>query len=165
MYAQLPFIGSSTTAMRNELLEILGKFHPQINPKFYFRKGFTIGTFFKKHYPTDMFVRSSVIYQYTCDCCQQSYIGSTALQLFRRLSQHRGISFRTGTMLTRRDNSAIRGRCFNSDHPFKISNFSIVDSTALLLNLRILESIHIYRNNPEINNYQTATTVSISDIT
>ena len=31
MYAQLPFIGSSTTAMRNELLEILGNFYPQID--------------------------------------------------------------------------------------------------------------------------------------
>ena len=165
IYTQLPFIGSSTTTMPNELLQILGKCYPQIDLKFYFRKSFTIGSFFKNHYPTDIFVRSSLIYQYTCDCCQQSCIGSTALQLFRRCAQHRGISFRTGTMLTRSDNSAIRDYCFNNDHPFKNSNVNIIDSTARLLDLRILESIHIHRNNPEINNYQTATTVNILDIT
>ena len=107
-----------------------------------------------------MFVRSSVIYRYGCDCCQQSYIGRTVLQLYRRCTQHRRISFRTETMLTRPDNSAIRDHCFNNDHYFKISHFNVIESTAQLLDLRIIDSIHIHRNNPEINN-QTAATENI----
>ena len=107
-----------------------------------------------------MLVRSSVIYKYTCNCCQQSYIGSTVLQLLRRCAQHRGISFRTGNRLTRPDNSAIRDYCFNNDHSFKIFNFNIIDSTAQILDLRILEYIHINTNRPKINNNHTATTVN-----
>ena len=143
MYAQLPFIGSSITAMRKKLLESLGKLYPQINPNFYFRESFTI--VFLKHYPTDM-LRSSVIYKYTCDCCQQFYIGSTALQLFRRCALHRGVSFRTGDRLSRPDNSAIRDHCFKNDHPFKISNFNVIDSTSQLLKIKTIPSIAVELN-------------------
>ena len=110
-----------------------------------------------------MLLRSSAIYKYTRDRCQQSYLGSTALQI-RRFAKHRGISFRTGDRLTRPDNSVIRDHCFNNDHLFKISNFNIIDRTAQILDLRILKSNHINTNRPEINNNQTATTVNILDI-
>ena len=131
-------------------------------PSFIFERVLLSVRFFKKHYPTDMIVRSSVIYQYTCDCCQLSYIGSTALQLFRRCALHRGISFRTGTMLTRPDNSAIRDHCFNNEIPFKISHFNVIDSTAQ----KILEFQNLFIS-IEINNdtYQTATIVNILYIT
>ena len=41
-----PAYESSTTGMRKELLDLLAKLYPQINPNFYFRKSFTIGSFF-----------------------------------------------------------------------------------------------------------------------
>ena len=37
-----------------------------------------------------------------------------------------------------------------------MSHFNIMDSAAQLLDFRILESIHIINNRPEINNNQTA---------
>ena len=74
------FIGLSITAMSKTLLEVLSKSYPHINFKFYFRKGFTIDAFFKKYCSTDMLVYLSMIYKYTCNCCQQFYISSTALQ-------------------------------------------------------------------------------------
>ena len=42
-----------------------------------------------------------------------------------------------------------------------ILNFNIIDSTAQLLDLRIVESIHINTNIPEINNNQIAKNVNI----
>ena len=86
-----------------------------------------------------MLVRSSVVYKYTCDCCQQFYIGSTALQLFRRCAQRRG--------------------------SFKILIFNVIESAAQLLEIRIFKFIHITKNNLEINKYETATTVNVLDIT
>ena len=59
----------------------------------------------------------------------------------------------------------IREHCFYNDHPFKISKFNSIDSTAQVLNLRILESIHIHINRQKITNNQTATTLYILDIT
>ena len=68
-------------------------------------------------------------------------------------------------MLPRSDNLPIGDHCFNNDHHFKISNYNIIDSTALLLNSRILESIDINSNNSEIKYYQTTTAVYMLDIT
>ena len=114
-----------------------------------------IGLFFNRHTPSDILVRTSLIYKYTCDCCQQSYIGSTTLQLFRRCAQRRGASLKTGRFLTRArpDNSAIRDHCFNLNHPFKMSNFYIIDTAEKLLDLRILESIHIINNRTDMYIY------------
>ena len=44
-----------------------------------------------------------------------------------------------------------------------MSNFYIIDTAERLLDLRILESIHIINNRPEINNNQTATIVNVLD--
>ena len=115
------------------------------------------------HYSTDMLKCSPVVCKYTGGYCQQFYIGSTALQLFRRCAQHRGNSFRTGDSLTRPDNSAIRDHSFDNDHPFKILYFNVINGTSQLLDLRILESIYINTNSSEINHNQTATTVNILD--
>ena len=54
-YAQLPFIGTDNAQMHKELLDIMGKFYPQIDPKFYFRHNFTIGSFLR-HTLSDMLV-------------------------------------------------------------------------------------------------------------
>ena len=66
MYAQLPFIRPSTTAMRKELLEALGKLTLKSITS-YFRKHFKIGSFFRKHYPSDMLLCTFVIYTYIYD--------------------------------------------------------------------------------------------------
>ena len=65
--------------------------------------------------------------------------------------------------IRRPDYSAIRDHCFNSNHEFRKSNVYFLDSTAQLLNFRILESIHIKSNRPEINNKKTATIINILD--
>ena len=67
-YAQLPLKAKDRAQMRRELLDIIRKFYPEIDPKFFFRHNFTIGSFFKRHAPSDMLVRSSLIYKFTCDC-------------------------------------------------------------------------------------------------
>ena len=107
-----------------------------------------------------MFVLSSLIQKYRCAYCQQSYIGSTLLQLFRRYAQHKGISFRTDRLLTRPDHSSIRNHCFNLDHSFNMSKFPIIDSSAVL-DRRLLEFIPINNSRPETNNNQTATLVNV----
>ena len=44
-----------------------------------------------------------------------------------------------------------------------MSNFYIIDTTEKLLDLSILESIHIINNRSEIYNNQTATIVNVLD--
>ena len=96
LYLQLPYIGYNTTKLSTEIRELLLAFYPQITVNFYFRNSFTIGSFFKKHLSeTDVMMRTSVVYLYQCDCCTQSYIGSSKLQMFMRCASHAGVSYRT----------------------------------------------------------------------
>jgi hypothetical protein len=144
-----------------ELRSLFAKFFPQINPNFYYRKTATIGSFFKRTETSDMLVRSSVVYQYTCDCCQRSYIGSTMLQMFRRCASHRGVSFRTNRPITKPEKSSIRDHCLELDHPIKIQKISILAATSNISDLRVLESLQIHKCKPALNDYQSAMKLNI----
>jgi len=160
-YLELPYIGYHTANMKTELESIISKYYPQINCKFYFRSYRKISSYFVRKDQPSLMMKSSVVYNYKCDCCQQSYIGSTALQMFIRASRHWGRSFRTNQLLCKPENSSIRDHSLNSDHPFKLNNFKILDSASSFNDLHILESLYIHRLKPEINNYQSSIALNI----
>jgi len=156
VFLQLPYIGRQTDKLKLDLDRLLAKFYPQIQPKYFFRNSLTICSFFKKYEMPEMSLRTSVVYKYVCDHCQGSYIGSTALQMFRRCAAHGGYSFRTNRPLAVRENSSIREHCENSNHSFKLGNFSILDSINCSRQLRILESLYIFKQRPTFNDNQSA---------
>ena len=160
-YIQLPFLMYQTNELKSDVLALIQKFYPQLKPMFYFRNNFTLGRMLKGRDQPDVMMRSSVVYKYTCNCCQQFYIGSTTLQMFVRTSQHHGRSFRTGSHLTQPPNSSIRNHCFDKDHPFKLENFSIISSVNHESDLRILESIHIWKERPTLNQNQLSVQLNI----
>jgi hypothetical protein len=156
IFLQLPYIGSQTKHMRADVLKLLNRFYPQLKPNFYFKSGQTIGSFFRVKDTTTTMMRASVVYKYTCDSCQLSYIGSTALQMFIRSAQHMGVSYRTNLNLSKPQKSSIRDHCNNSKHNFNSDNFSILSSTFYPTDLRILESMYIYKDRPPLNEYSSA---------
>ena len=100
------------------------------------------------------------MYKYSCDC-SQSYIGSTAVNLYIRISQHMVLSYRTGNALTKPPKSSIRdhtSKCSNRINP---ENFTIIDRVPEESSLRILESLHIKRIRPRINECNTAVPIYI----
>jgi hypothetical protein len=160
-YVQLPFLMHQTSKLKSEVLVLLQKFYPQLETMFYFRNNFTLGGLLKRRDQPNVMMRSSVIYRYTCHCCQQCYIGSTSLQMFVRTSQHHGRSFRTGSLLTQPPNSSIRNHCIDSDHPFRLQNLSVLSSANAESDLRMLESIYIWRERPSLNQNQLAVPLNI----
>ena len=163
IYIRLPFIGNQTAKMKSEILSLLHRCFPQTNPCIYFQKSRTIASFFKTKDVPDVWGRSGVVYNYICDCCQQVYIGSTCVQMFVRGPQHQGHSYRTKLPLKVKQHSSIRDHCDSSHHPFKLSNFSIIDSShGPQFDLRILESIHITSKQPKLNDMQSAIPLHIT---
>ena len=163
LHIELPFIGSDTKIRLFDLRRTVHRFFPQVNAKFYFRNNFTLGSLLRKPVGgSDMTTRSCVVYEYTCDCCQRSYIGSTVLQMFVRSARHAGVSHRTGKPYSSPEYSSIREHCNSTGHCFKYDNFSVIDScTNSDSDLRLLETIHIYRNKPYLNRNQTAMPLNI----
>ena len=116
IYVNVPYIGIQSDKLLIDLKNLFSTFYPQIQTCFYFKNHFTIGSFFKRHDSPEMLLRSSIVYKYTCHCCQQCYIGSSQLQMFRRIAQHKGVSFRTNRPLNKVDFSSIREHCNEADH-------------------------------------------------
>jgi hypothetical protein len=155
-------MGYLNSEMRKELLVLIQQYFTSIDVKVFYRNNFKISSFFSRKEKFDESLNSCCVYSYTCDCCQQSYVGSTSLQQFIRRSQHSGISHRTGRPYSSPTHSAIRDHCARFNHPFKLSNFSTLCKAQNEQDLRILESLFIFTNKPELNNDQSSVKLLIA---
>ena len=77
----------------------------------------------------------------------------TSRNFYTRVSEHRGVSHRTGRPLTKPSHSAIRDHVEACNATISDINFKILDTTNNNTDLRILESLYIYKLKPQLNNY------------
>ena len=147
-------MGDQISKLRN----LLNRVYPQAISRFYFEINNSIARLFRKCDVPEVMMSSSLIYKYTCDCSLQ-YIGSTQLQLFRRVSQHRGVSFRTGIPLSKQDNSVIRDHCNSHNHQIELSSLAVLDHCHNRDDLHILETLHIHVQRPLLITNQYVVTV------
>ena len=150
MYISLPYLVQISHELEFFLLNLLGRNYPQISYKFSSKNNFTIKSFFnyKDRMPAELCSR--IIYKFECESCKDSYIGSTMKQSKVRFCEHLSISPRTNRPTTV-SHSSPRQHCEEKNHPFQLSNFSIIDSANSELKLRILESLHILQKHPPLN--------------
>ena len=100
------------------------------------------------------------IYKYSCGQCQFIYIGETKRHLISTICEHKGISFLTNRPLSNPSHSNIRQHAFNCHHPISTSNFSLL-SKCPSNDLKLLESIYIYKNVPSLNNQNSSWPLNI----
>ena len=151
IYLSIPYFGEQSVKMELELLQLIEKFYPQINPIVVFTNSFTIGSFFRIKDNLPIGLRSNIVYKFQCEVCNDSYIGLSTKTARFRWSQHLGISHRTSRPPSKLDFSPIRTHSENSDHPLTLRNFSILDQSSDSEHLRILESLYIYTHKPTLN--------------
>lgn len=156
IYIPLLYLGPPSVNFVKYLSQQLCKFYPQISFHFAMKNSHTIDKYFKfkDKIPTDLC--SNVIYEFRCALCNECYIGSTSKQYKIRVYQHLGKSPRTNRPVSTLLHSSPREHCFNNSHPFNSDNFKIIDSAVDSFDLRILESIYIFKNKPTLNIDQSA---------
>ena len=145
--------------MRKQILEIVAKFFPQIEIKLIFKNNFTVGSFFGYKDRVSPLLSSNVVYLYTCSHCGETYCGETSRHLQTRISEHGGISSRTGRPLAN-NNSRIFDHKLKTGHPITQSDFKIIQNCKNRL-LKIQESIHILRLKPTLNSTESSTKLEI----
>ena len=160
VYICLPYLGNYSFILRKKLMLMARRFYPQIQFRCIFRNDFSIGSLFKFKDRLPPLLRTSVVYQYSCGQCSSSYIGQTVKQLKVRISQHKGRSFRTNSLLSCPENSKILDHSLNSGHPIIDNNFKILDSCKNN-DLRILESLWIHKLKPSLNDRSSSAELSI----
>ena len=162
VYFKIPFLGKVSDKIESILTNKLSTFYPQVKFRFIQVNDFKIRSFFcfKDRLPDTL--RSSIIYKFTCPSCHTGYIGSTLRAFKVRIDEHMGHSSRTGLPFSSPPHSAVRDHCYNCNISVSPHNFAIVDSCNPA-NLRILESLHIHKDKPSLNNYQSAVPLHMFD--
>jgi len=155
-YLKLPFLGHISYQIRKELTSILEKSCPNMTFRIIFSNSHTIGSFFnyKDRLPDSLC--SDIVYGFTCPDCCVGYIGSTSRNLRIRISEHRGRSYRTNAQLLKPSFSTIRNHSLERDHMYKNEDFKILYKARTANELRIAESLFIYKHKPALNNQESA---------
>ena len=160
-YVTLPYFGVQSEKLKHDLCSLVTKFYPHIDMNIVLINKFTIGSFFKYKDPIPCASQSSVVYLFRCASCDASYVGSTIRSLHCRVEQHRGRSVRTGNWLAKPDPSSIRSHTENCGSDLTFDNFKIIGRERNAYFLRILESLHIFKIRPNLNENSSAVPLSI----
>ena len=156
-YFVIPYFGHKSVSLKIELTNLISEYFPHIEPKLILVNSFSIRSFFQFKDALPTCLRSCVIYQFRCvHPCTSAYVGSTMRLLGTRIAEHRGLSIRTGHPLLHPPQSSIRHHCDRYNHDLSHENFRVIASSNNFLDLRILESLHIRKNSPDLNNTDSA---------
>lgn len=161
-YFVLPYFGDQSAMMQRDVVSLLSKFYPYLNPKIVLRNRLSIGTFFRYKDRLPKLVHSGVVYKYCCASCQASYVGSTYQRLFTRVTQHQGRSHRTGQMLSTPSASSVRDHALACGSSLSGDDFEILGTNNFFPDLRMLESLYIHRLRPKINDTSSAYPLSVT---
>jgi len=151
VYLKLPYFEQIFHKLKRNLISTLQKNYPQIDFRLVFYNSFSIKNFCNHKDSIPKFLRSGVVYEFTCGDCSVSYIGSTSRQLQARFSEHKGLSYRSNLPLNNPPNSSIYNHCHNNKHNLDADCFKILNNHNQPDSLRILESLAIKQFTPQLN--------------
>ena len=117
----------------------------------------TVGSLFRVKDPLPITLCSNVVYCFKCPDCMSRYYGSTTRNLKIRIAEHKGISYRTGTQITKPSFSRIREHSLACNHSINEEDFSIKYRARFASDLRIAESLMIMKEKPDLNGNEIAT--------
>jgi len=156
LYFSLPYFGYQSEKLRKELLQLLSKFYPSIRFHCVLVNNFKIGSFFSYKDRLPPALCSSLVYKFSCAHCASAYVGSTVRALATRVEEHAGRSSRTGNVLKVPPHSSIRDHCEQCNSAIVLDRFSILGSARSTIDVRILESLHIFKSKPVLNDMMSA---------
>ena len=152
------YFGHKSVELNIKIRELVSEYFPHIQLHTVLVNPFNIGSLFPFKDSLPMLLRSRVVYKYSCErpSCSSVYYGSTIRALSARIAEHRGVSPRTGHPLTTPLHSAIRDHSLTCNSNLSTESFKIVSSNNSVISLRILESLFIVNNKPDLNDTKSA---------
>jgi len=156
-YVSLPYFGYHSEKLKTELSVLLSKFFPEKTFGIILVNNFKIGSLFNFKDKLPEGLQSSVVYEFSCARCASMYVGSTYRTLNTRIAEHAGRSYRTNNPIASPPSSNIRKHCQQDcDSPINKNQFKILTTATTQFDLRILESLYIYKLKPSLNDHQSA---------
>ena len=142
LYFSCIYLGDISRNVIKDLKTLIGNSYPQVNVQFIFKSHSTIGGHFCFKDKQPKLLKSNLVYKYTCERCKAFYIGQTSQQLAARISEHSGISCRTGKVSSCEPKSDVYAHSKLCQVHVVPENFVILDTLPSENGLCILESLH-----------------------
>ena len=144
IYFSIPYFGQQSEKLKTELIFLISKYFKNVDFNIVLVNSFKVGSFisYKDRLPKAMC--ASLVYKFCCARCASEYVGSTTRTLQTRVAEHAGRSFRTVFILSVPPHSMVRTHSESCGVPVTLDDFSIIGSTSSAIDLRILESMHIF---------------------
>ena len=161
IFVKIPFMSAhSNKLIKFDLIKLVSKFYPQIDFNIIFTNDFSIGSFFLFKDKVSPCVKSNIVYKYSCGLCSATYIGESTRHYQTRVSEHRGISPRTGLHYSKAPKSNIYNHFLETGHDIHSDNFSVIFS-GCEWEIKLAESIKIHQLKPSLNDMVSSTPLNI----
>ena len=104
---------------------------------------------FKDRVPETL--QSNFVYNFKCGSCTASYYGKTYRHLNVGVSEHQGVSPRTGKRVKDTLSTSVRDYMLDCDHTVAWEDFSIIGRLSIQYLSETKERLFIKRDNPALN--------------
>ena len=94
--------------MKIEMTKLISEYFPHLDPQLILVNNSKLNSFFKFKDSVPHALCSGVVYKFSCAKCASVYYGSTIRTLYTRVSEHKGLSDRTGKPVAKPKHSSIR---------------------------------------------------------
>ena len=146
-YFKLPYIGQYSDFVSRKLKDLSKQLCKNTDIKVSFSM-FKVGNMFSNKSRSPKYLKSGVVYHFTCAGCNDSYVGETFRHFDTRIHEHlHKQSQPTSIFKHLQDNADCRSKCDESC-------FKIIDSARTKFTLEVKEAIHTYWIKPKITKQQ-----------
>ena len=153
----LPYLGNTSHNLRMRLKWLFRKLHT-CELKVIFTTSYRLGNMFRFKDRLPETLKSKLVYSFKCRSCNASYIGQTSRHHKVRVSEHLGLSPRTGKKLQPSliNASKIKEHILCNLHEVNDDDFKILSTGGLSHVLEIKESIMLKKFKPTLNDNVTS---------
>ena len=147
----LPFLGNISSITKKRLNRSIGKSLKFCELKIIFQTGNRLMNYFRFKDCVPETLQSNFVYKFKCGSCTASYYGKTHRHMKVWISEHQGVSPRTGKRVKGTLSTSVREHMLNCDHIVAWKDFSIIGRESKHYLLETKESLFIKRDNPSLN--------------
>ena len=150
----LPYLGNVSSITKKRLNRCISKRLKFFKLKIIFQTGNRLKNYFRFKDRVPETLQSNFVYKFKCGSCTASYYGKTYIHMKVRVSNHQGVSPRTGKLVKGTLSTSVRDHMLNCDHTVAWEDFSIIGRESNHYLLETKESIFIKRKSLSLNRNQ-----------
>ena len=147
----LPFLGNISSITKKRLNKCIGKRLKFCKLKIIFQTDNRLMNYFRFKDCVPETLQSNFVYKFKCGSCTASYYGKTYRHMKVRISEHQGVSPRTGKRVKGTLSASVRDHMLNCNHTVAWEDFSIIGRESNHYLLETKKSLLIKRDNPSLN--------------